>query len=354
MAAASATSTSAAAGSATATASASATAVAERKPPIIVETEGPFALVDLHVDTPWKVHFKDRPLSLPKGHATPEMMRRGHVAALVYPIYIPDYANDHNPRVQNADEIYDTIDKIIAANELLEAGMAPGLKPRAVPADRVAIFVSIEGAGAFAEDISQIDRFIERGVRMISLSHAADTKLSGSATGKKAGGLTDIGKQFCKRIYEAGALVDVSHLSTTAFADLLPIAKEHGAPIVASHSNARALRKHRRNLTDEQLRQIAASGGVAGLNLYHRFIRGGKPRMEHVVAMVKHMVEVAGIDHVAIGSDYDGGTPVGALKDVGEIQALAKALVDAGFDDADVRKIFALNALRVLYWGTER
>jgi membrane dipeptidase len=182
-------------------------------------------------------------------------------------------------------------------------------------------------------------------------SIARDNDLASSATGKKGGyGLTDLGKKLCRRVYEAGALVDVSHMSDDAFADLVPIAAEYDAPIVATHSNARELRGSKRNLTDDQLKIIAETGGVAGLNLHKSFVRGGSPKMKHVVKMVRHMVDVAGVDHVAIGTDYDGGRPVAPVSDASELPDLAEALVEDGLKPEDVRKIFGKNALRILYW----
>jgi membrane dipeptidase len=302
---------------------------------------GPFRVIDLHVDTPWRVNFKGVPASLPSGPATAGLLREGNYAGIVYPIYIPDYLHKDKPTVADAEEIYGTIDKIVEAQELLVPATG------SVPADKVAVFVSIEGAGAFAADVEKIDGFIQRGVRFVGPAHAQDNRLSGAATGRKGGGLTELGKRFCQRVYAAGGLVDVSHMSDKAFADLVPIAKAAGAPIVATHSNARKISHHRRNLTDDQLKTIAATDGVAGLNLHRGFIGG---HMKDVVKMVKHMVDVAGIDHVAIGTDFEGATPIKAVSDASKMPELAAALVKAGLSDADVRKIFARNALRVLNW----
>ncbi|MBW2453604.1 MAG: membrane dipeptidase [Deltaproteobacteria bacterium] len=329
--------------------SAAASSAAPPPPPpplVTLPTEGPFGVIDLHVDTPWKVHFKDRPLSLPEGHATPALLKQGHYAGIVFVIYIPDYLHGGHPTIADADAILETLDKLIASHDHFVAASAGP-----VPAGKLAVFKSIEGAGAFADDITQIDRFIEQGIRLVGLAHNHDNRLVTASTLKKGGkGLTELGTKFCQRVYAAGALVDVSHMSDAGFADLVPIAMAAGAPIVASHSNARALCKHKRNLTDEQLKLIGATGGVAGVNLYRHFVSGGTAKLSHVVAQVEHMVEVAGVDHVAIGSDFDGGTPVGALSNTGKLQVLAEALREAGFSDADVRKIFGENALRVLTW----
>jgi membrane dipeptidase len=313
---------------------------------ITLPDAGPIRVIDLHVDMPWRVHLKGRPASLPEGPTKPDALKAGNYAAVVYPIYIPDYLNDDKPTIADADAIHDTIDKIVKEVELLVPASGQ------VPNDRIAVFAAIEGAGAFAADIDQIDRFVKRGVRFVGPAHARDNRLAGAATGKKGHGLTDLGKRFCERVYAAGALIDVSHLSDNAFADLVPIAKAAGAPIVATHSNARKVHNHKRNLTDAQLEIIAETGGVAGLNFHRGFLGGGK--MKDVVKMVKHMVKVAGVDHVAIGSDFEGATPAGSLDDATKLPELAEALAKAGMSDADVRKIFAKNALRVLSWSPRR
>ncbi|WP_437781974.1 dipeptidase [Sorangium sp. So ce1097] len=310
--------------------------------------EPPVHVVDLHVDVPWQVHFKGRDARLDEGHARRDTLVAGHYLGIVLPIYLPDRARPEGPQIEDASAILATIEAIIAANPvLLPLGAA-----RAEPG-RISTFLSIEGAGAFAADIAQIDRFIARGVRLISPNHAQNTRLSSSATGEPAAfGLTELGKRFCERVYAQGALIDVSHISDAAFADLVPIAAAHGAPIVATHSNARAVANRPRNLTDEQLRHIARSGGVAGLNFHAPFVNGaGKADLDDVLAQVDHMVRVAGVDHVAIGSDFDGGIiPPKGLDDASALPALAARLRRRGMSRDDVEKIFSRNALRVLGW----
>src|SRR5262249_15852955 len=135
-------------------------------------------------------------------------------------------------------------------------------------------------------------------------------------------------------------------------ADLVPIAKAHGAPIVATHSNARAVADSPRNLTDDQLRIIAETGGVAGINFHTPFLTKNKEAsLEDVSAMLRHMGKVAGIDHVAVGADCDGGIkPPGGLDDASRFPELATYLQTHGMAQGDVLKIFSLNALRILAW----
>ncbi len=306
-------------------------------------------VVDLHVDVPWQVHWKGRAPTLPEGDARLSALQAGGVGGLVFPIYLPDKAHEDGAHLDDAEATYATIQAIVAASPVF----LPLGSTRA-EAGRITSFLSIEGAGAFAADPPAIDRFIARGVRLISPAHAKNTAFSASATGEPVGfGLTALGKAFCARIYDHGALVDVSHVSDAAFADIAAIARAHGAPVVATHSNARALARHPRNLTDDQLRVIGETGGVAGLNFHSPFVTtSGKATIDDVVKQALHMVKVAGVDHVALGSDFDGGIRAAAgLEDASRYPRLSEALVRHGMSAGDVTKIFATNALRVLGWA---
>ncbi len=309
----------------------------------------PFMVVDLHVDLPWQVHYKHRPLSLTEGHATLRTLAEGGYGGLVFPIYLPDAAKGRRAStIEDADAVLATIEGIIRDHDLFLP-----LGARAAEPGKISTFLSIEGAGAFAADITQIDRFIARGLRLVSPCHGKNSGLSSSATGEKVSfGLTPLGKQFCERVYAEGALVDVSHVSDAAFADIAEIARAHGAPVVATHSNARAVANQPRNLTDEELRVIAETGGVAGINFHTQFVNGtNDATLADVVKQVEHMVRVAGVAHVAVGTDFDGGitTPEG-LGDASSLPTLAAALRARGMSYDDVLAIFSLNALRVLGW----
>ncbi len=305
-------------------------------------------VVDLHVDVPWQVHFKGRDPKLAEGHATVANLTAGAYGGMVFPIYLPDYLHKTGPLVSDAEDILGTIEKIIESS-----GAFLALGKGASEPGKITSFASIEGAGAFAADITRIDRFIERGVRLIGPVHAKNNGLASSATGDAVDfGFTKVGKDFCERVYSRGAIIDVSHLSDRGFADLVPIAKKYGAPIVASHSNARAIADHPRNLTDDELRAIGETGGVAGLNFHSPFVSSKKKvTLDDVVAQLDHMIKVAGVDHVAIGSDFDGGIkPAKGLEDASMLPALAAKLRKKGMSHEDVLKVFSLNALRVLGW----
>lgn len=312
------------------------------------ETEPSFAVVDLHTDVPWQVADRNRSPKLTEGQARIDALRAGGYGALVLPIYISDKIKG-GPKIADAERIYEAAASVVAAS----SAFLP-LRSRFADQDKITTFLAIEGAGAFAEDITAIDRFIERGVRLISLAHARNNKLASAATDKKADyGITDLGKQLVRRIYDQGALIDVSHLSDAGFADLVPIAAEYGAPIVATHSNARALCNVPRNLTDDELRMIGKTGGVAGLNYHAPFVasREHKATLDDLVAQAEHMIQIAGIDHVALGSDFDGDIdPVEGMEDASKLPVLAKELRRRGHTNDELMKVFSQNALRVLSW----
>jgi membrane dipeptidase len=142
----------------------------------------------------------------------------------------------------------------------------------------------------------------------------------------------------------------VSHASDRALSDVLGLASETGGVVVATHSNARALAEHPRNLRDDQLAGIARTGGVVGLNFHSPFVVRGRPAtLADVVRQAKYLVRVAGVEHVALGADFEGGIrPAKGLEDASRFPDLARALLAAGLSEAAVRALFSENALRVL------
>jgi len=216
----------------------------------------------------------------------------------------------------------------------------------------VRTFYAFEGAGPLADDPDSLQLWLKRGLRIVGLVHTYANELASSSGDPepKAFGLTEKGRLFVRRAFELGLVVDVSHASDRALADILTEAAPARGVVVATHSNARALANHPRNLSDAQLRAIAATGGVIGVNFHGPFLaRGRRARLRDVVRQVEHLRAVAGIDHVAIGSDFEGDIhPPDELRDASRFPGLAAALVQAGFSDSEVRKIFAQNALRVL------
>jgi membrane dipeptidase len=216
----------------------------------------------------------------------------------------------------------------------------------------VRTWFALEGAGPLAGHPEHVTDWVARGVRSFGLVHTFDNALatSSGAPEPSATGLTPAGREVVRAIFDAGALVDVSHASDAATREVLEIARTAQRPVIATHSNARALADHPRNLSDDLLRSIAASGGVVGLNFHSPFVvRGKRAELADVVAQAAHLVRVMGEDHVALGSDWEGDIrPAKGLADVSRLPALAAALRRAGMSDDVVAKLFHRNAARLL------
>lgn len=314
-------------------------------PRLEAQAKEEFAVIDLHVDLPWQLHYKGRSLDLDRGMVTAKGLSAGRVAGVVLPFYIPDRVRKTGPAASDLDDMFATIEKLVTR---------PSSPFRPLPheeqAKQVRGWLALEGAQALASEPEAITAWVQRGVRLVGLAHSSDNDLAGSSTGKRGKGLTDKGKTLARKAIEAGALLDVSHLSDASFDDVAALSKELGVPFVATHSNARSVCKHPRNLKDSQLKAIAAAGGVVGLNLHGPYVSDEPaPGLDQVIAQVEHMLRVAGEDTLAIGSDYDGGIqPPAELPDASSFPKLARALRKRGHSEARVRKIFSENALRVL------
>jgi membrane dipeptidase len=306
----------------------------------------PLPVVDLHVDLSYQFNFKARDFAAKSGQFSVGAMRRGGVSAVVLPLFVPRDASPTGPRVADLERSYQRVSEALAHTPPFAS---PGC---ASEPGTVHTFYAFEGAGPLADDPDSLQLWEKRGLRIVGLVHTQANELASSSGDAEAKpfGLTERGRVFVRRAFALGLIVDVSHASDRAVADILSLANEVAGVVVATHSNARALADHPRNLTDEQLRAIAATGGVIGVNFHGPFLaRGRRARLEDVVKHIQHVRDVAGIEHVAIGSDFEGDIrPPEELRDASRFPALAGALAHAGFSASEVRRIFADNALRVL------
>jgi microsomal dipeptidase-like Zn-dependent dipeptidase len=208
------------------------------------------------------------------------------------------------------------------------------------PAIVGAIF-GVEGAHALEGDIANLDVLYEAGVRMIGLAHFFDNAYAGSAHGLEKGGLTEEGQELVSRMEELGIAIDLAHLSPTAIDDVLAMATR---PTLVSHGGVKATCDNPRNISDEHIRSIAAGGGVVGIGYFDLAVCGTEAR--DTVDAIRHVVDLVGDDHAALGSDYDGGTTVGF--DTGQLRALTQQMLDDGLPEDSIRKILGANAIRVL------
>lgn len=205
----------------------------------------------------------------------------------------------------------------------------------------IGAILGIEGAHALESDPQNLERAAALGVRMIGLAHFTDNAYAGSAHGVAKGGLSDLGRRTLARMEELGIAADLAHLAPAAIDELLALATQ---PVVVSHGGAKGTCDNARTLSDAQLRAIAANGGVVGIGYWQEAVCGIEPR--HVARAIRYVADLIGDDHVALGSDYDGGTTVGF--DTSQLPVLTQALLDEGQSDASIRKILGGNALRVL------
>jgi len=218
---------------------------------------------------------------------------------------------------------------------------------------KVAAMLSIEGGEAIGESLDELRAFHDRGLRLMGLTWNRRNALArGAGTGTAAdgaGGLTRFGRKVVREMETLGMVVDASHLSDESLGDLLAIAER---PVVASHSNSRALVPNRRNLTDAQAEGIAATGGLIGVTFAGAFVDAEPARVdkERVLEHIEHFLAVVGSDHVGIGSDFDGFTEqLGvAFASPAELRWLTEALLSRGRSPGDVEKIMGGNWLRVI------
>ncbi|MEL7708476.1 dipeptidase [Citromicrobium bathyomarinum] len=205
----------------------------------------------------------------------------------------------------------------------------------------VGALLSIEGLQNLEGDLSNLDVLRKQGFRMASLTHFFDTDLAGSMHGMAKGGLTDKGRRAVRRMEELGMVVDIAHCSHACVADILAMARR---PVVSSHGGVQATCQVNRNLTDDEIRGVAKTGGVVGIGYWDGAVCGTSPR--DTAKAMKHVRDLVGIEHVALGSDYDGAVTV--RFDTSQLVQVTQALLDEGFTEDEVSAVMGGNALRVL------
>ncbi|MEG0168234.1 MAG: dipeptidase [Ruthenibacterium sp.] len=217
---------------------------------------------------------------------------------------------------------------------------------------KISAFLTLEDGRAINGSFEKLNRFYDMGVRLISLtwnhSNCLGSPHSDDAIAMRQG-LTAFGKQAILRMNELGILIDVSHLSDGGFADVLRISTK---PFVASHSNCRALSPHSRNLTDEMLKALAEKGGVAGINFAPGFLSSDititESKLTDILAQLRHMIQIGGIECAAIGTDFDGITGKLDIDSANKMPLLFEALEHAGFTADEIEHIATKNVQRVL------
>ncbi len=205
----------------------------------------------------------------------------------------------------------------------------------------VAALIGVEGAQALSGDLANLDPLFDAGVRMMAPTHFFDTEIGGSAHGVSRAGLTPLGRKWVKRMEAKKMVIDLAHASAATIADVLAMATR---PVVVSHTGVRGTCDNQRNLSDDQLRAISQNGGVIGIGVWETAVCGEDARA--IARAITHAVRVAGFEHVALGSDFDGA--VTAPFDVTGLPQITQALLDAGLDRMQIGAVMGGNVRRLL------
>ena len=278
-------------------------------------------------------------------------MTEGHLDAAIMVAYLPQKGcSEQELATANAEanRLLTEIEKMVAACPAAAIARTPADLYRLKQAGKKAVMMGVENGYAFTNRLDTIAEFRRRGVVYTTLCHNGDNQLCDAASKSQGthGGLSPLGRQAIEEMNRVGMMIDLSHAGEATFYQALELSSQ---PVVCSHSSARALCDHPRNLTDDQLRALAARGGVAQVTLYNGFLRtDGAATIDDAVRHLLHMVEVAGIDHVGIGTDFDGDGGVPGCASAAELLNFTRALMAEGFDMESLRKVWGGNFLRVM------
>jgi microsomal dipeptidase-like Zn-dependent dipeptidase len=202
-------------------------------------------------------------------------------------------------------------------------------------------FLGIEGAQALSGDVNNLDRLYEAGFRMIGMAHFFDNEMAGSAHGAQKYGLTDKGRELVRRMEEKKVFVDLAHASPKVIEDVLAMATR---PVIVSHTGLKATCDNTRNLSDDQLKAIGKNGGIVGIGYWDTAVCGRDAAA--IAKAIRHATDVMGVEHVALGSDYDGAVEVPF--DTSGVVQVTDALLKAGFTEDEIRKVMGENVIRTL------
>lgn len=316
--------------------------------------------LDTHCDTPMffpqGIHFDQRD---PRILVDMHKMAEGHQDAVIMAAYLPQpklgetfsskVAFKVDGPLQYADLIFDKIEEIVNANNrYLSIARTPSDLYEDKRKGRRSIMLGIENGLALNHDISNVRYFARRGVVYITLCHNGDNDICDSARGCNThGGVSRFGEQVIKEMNRCGIMVDLSHAGEKSFYDALSISSK---PIVCSHSNCKALCDVPRNLTDDQLRALAKHGGVTHITLYHGFLRNDSQEatVMDAIAHLEHAISVMGIEHVGLGTDFDGDGGIRGLADSSELINFTLHLLRRRYSERDIARIWGGNWLRVM------
>lgn len=315
--------------------------------------------LDTHCDTPMffpqGVDFGSRD---PRILVDLHKMSEGHQDATIMVCYLPQPQQDEtfsskvdfdvNGPTEYADLIFDKIETIVEQNkQYLSIARTPADLYSNKQQGRKSIMLGIENGLALDGHLDRLQHFAQRGIVYMTLCHNGDNDICDSARGNHThNGISSFGQQVVREMNRLGILVDLSHAGEKSFYDALELSSQ---PIVCSHSSCRALCDHPRNLTDEQMRALAAKGGVMQITMYNGFlVKDGEATVLDALRHLAHAIEVMGIDHVGIGTDFDGDGGVRGMANSSELLNFTRLLLARGYSEQDIEKIWGGNFLRVM------
>lgn len=322
-------------------------------------------LFDGHNDLPWEIRERGKSSfdELDIGRLQPSLhtdiprLREGGVKAQFWSVYVPAETMD------TRDSLLQTLHQISIVKamykrypETFEQALTAGDVERVVKSGKIASMMGVEGGYSIEEDLGNIERLYNEGVRYMTLTHSRSLSWADSATDEpKAGGLTDFGREVIREMNRLGMLVDLSHVSVETMKQALAVSE---APVIFSHSSARAICDHPRNVPDEVLPLVKKNGGVIMVNFFSAFVvpterlrvnPKARGTIYDVVDHIDHLVRHCGIDHVGIGSDFDGVPRLPEqLESVAAYPRITQLLLDRGYTAEDVHKVLGGNVMRVL------
>ena len=308
--------------------------------------------IDSHTDTPM---FFPGAFDLGKkegGKVNIPLMTEGYLDAVFMVAYIPQGNRDEISSQKATDYAVERLSQVSRQQlfhpQLLGIAVNPDDLKQLKADGKKAIFLGIENGYAIGKEIANLTKFKEIGVSYITLCHNKNNDICDSAVDKAEwNGLSPFGKEVVSEMNRLGIMIDVSHASEKTFYDVLQQSK---TPVIASHSSVRTLTDHRRNLTDEQIKALAAKGGVIQICLYKAFVNheSEKASLSDVVRHIRYVVDLVGVDYVGIGSDFDGGGEVIGCRSANELIQITMRLLEAGFDYHSIEKIWGGNLIRVM------
>ena len=305
--------------------------------------------LDTHCDTPMffpqNVDFGKRD---PKLLVDLHKMTEGHQDATIMVAYLPQAMPLNEHPKQYTDDIFDKIEAIVAKHsQYVGIARTPDDLWMNKHQGKKSIMLGIENGHAIEGSLDNLRHFAQRGIVYMTLCHNGDNDICDSARGEHThNGVSAFGREVIKEMNRLGIMVDLSHAGEKSFYDALELSC---TPIVCSHSSCRALCDHPRNLTDDQMRALAQKGGVMQVTLYHGFlVKDGEATLDDAMRHLDHAINVMGIDHVGLGTDFDGDGGICGLASSAELLNYTRELLKKKYSEADIQKLWGGNFLRVM------